>query len=86
MSSESYDEFVARLKSSVGKEVIYRAPDALGRPAIRMYALAIGSIRPLIWVGFLALVKTLCAACASSLSGIDAGMSSLRAAAIMAAA
>ncbi len=46
MSSESSDDLVARLKSGIGKEVIYRAPDALGRPAIRMYALAIGDFNP----------------------------------------
>ena len=40
-------ELIAKLKSSIGQEVIYRAPDELGRSSLRKYALAIGDFNPL---------------------------------------
>ena len=47
MSSQSPGELLAKLKSSVGQEVVYRAPDEMGRPSFRQYALAIGDFNPL---------------------------------------
>ncbi len=42
MANRSSGELLAKLKASVGQEVVYRAPDEMGRPAFRQYALAIG--------------------------------------------
>ena len=36
-----------RLKATVGKEIVLRAPDELGRSSLRQYALAIGDFNPL---------------------------------------
>ena len=47
MASDSGSELLAKLKNSVGQEMVYRAPDAMGRPAFRMYALAIGDFNSL---------------------------------------
>ena len=41
------EELVARVKGSVGKEMVFRAPDGIGASAFRMYALAIGDFNPL---------------------------------------
>tara|TARA_B100000315_G_scaffold93266_1_gene85827 strand:- start:1848 stop:2339 length:492 start_codon:yes stop_codon:yes gene_type:complete len=47
MAGYSGSELLAKLKSSVGQEMVYRAPDAMGRPSFRMYALGIGDFNPL---------------------------------------
>jgi acyl dehydratase len=47
MAGYSGSELLARLKSSVGQEIVHRAPDAMGRPSFRMYALAIGDFNSL---------------------------------------
>ena len=47
MASTPADELIARLKTSVGQEVVHRAPDELGRSSFRKYALAIGDFNPL---------------------------------------
>jgi len=47
MAEDSADELIARLKATVGKEVVHQAPDAMGRSAFRKYALAIGDFNPL---------------------------------------
>ncbi len=36
-----------RLKATVGRELVFEAPDAIGRSAFRQYALAIGDFNPL---------------------------------------
>ena len=46
MASDAASDLVARLKATIGKEVVYQAPDAIGRPAFRKYALAIGDFNP----------------------------------------
>ncbi len=40
-------DLLARLKATVGQEVVFQAPDEMGRPAFRQYALAIGDFNPL---------------------------------------
>ena len=47
MANRSGVELLAKLKSSVGREEVYRAPDDLGRSSFRQYALAIGDFNPL---------------------------------------
>ena len=47
MASQSSSDLLAKLKATIGREVIYRAPDEMGRPAFRQYALAIGDFNPL---------------------------------------
>ena len=36
-----------RLKATVGQELVFQAPDEIGRPAFRQYALAVGDFNPL---------------------------------------
>ena len=47
MAEYSGSELLAKLENSVGHEIVHRAPDALGRPSFRMYALSIGDFNPL---------------------------------------
>ena len=47
MDSQSSSDLLANLKASIGQEVVYRAPDEMGRPSFRQYALAIGDFNPL---------------------------------------
>ncbi len=47
MTKRSSDELLAKLKASIGQEVVYQAPDEMGRSAFRQYALAIGDFNPL---------------------------------------
>ena len=47
MASEPPGDLLAKLKATIGREVIFRAPDEMGRPAFRQYALAIGDFNPL---------------------------------------
>ena len=47
MPGESKEELVRRLKASVGKEFVFRAPDEVGRASIRQYALALGDFNSL---------------------------------------
>ena len=47
MASQSSSDLLANLKASVGQEVVYHAPDEMGRPSFRQYALAIGDFNPL---------------------------------------
>ena len=47
MASQSSSDLLANLKAGVGQEVVYRAPDEMGRPSFRQYALAIGDFNPL---------------------------------------
>ncbi len=41
------NELLAKLKSTVGKEMVFQAPDEMGRSSFRQYALAIGDFNPL---------------------------------------
>lgn len=47
MTQSDGDALLARLKASVGREVVYHAPEPIGRASIRQYALAIGDANPL---------------------------------------
>ena len=47
MASQTGSDLLAKLKSSIGQELVYRAPDEMGRPSFRQYALAIGDFNPL---------------------------------------
>ena len=47
MVSQSGSEIFAKLKTTVGKEMVFQAPDEMGRPSFRQYALAIGDFNPL---------------------------------------
>ena len=41
------DSLLERLKATVGQELVFNAPDEIGRPAFRQYALAVGDFNPL---------------------------------------
>ena len=41
------DDLFTRLQASIGKTAEFTAPDEIGRPAIRQFALAIGDFNPL---------------------------------------
>ena len=41
------DTLLERLKATVGQELVFEAPDEIGRPAFRQYALAVGDFNPL---------------------------------------
>ena len=41
------DSLLERLKATVGQELVFEAPDEIGRPAFRQYALAVGDFNPL---------------------------------------
>ena len=47
MNGEAADALIAGLRATIGKEAVFQAPDELGRPSIRQYALAIGDFNPL---------------------------------------
>ena len=40
-------DLLARLKLTVGQEIVFQAPDEMGRASLRQYALAIGDFNPL---------------------------------------
>ena len=46
MSQRASKDLLAKLKASVGKERVFRAPDEMGRAGFRQYALAIGDFNP----------------------------------------
>lgn len=41
------DSLLERLKATVGRELVFQAPDEIGRSAFRQYALAVGDFNPL---------------------------------------
>ena len=41
------DSLLEQLKATVGQELVFQAPDEIGRSAFRQYALAIGDFNPL---------------------------------------
>ena len=41
------DSLLDQLKATVGRELVFQAPDEIGRSALRQYALAIGDFNPL---------------------------------------
>ena len=41
------DSLLERLQATVGRELVFHAPDEIGRAAFRQYALAIGDFNPL---------------------------------------
>ena len=41
------NSLLERLKAMVGQELVFRAPDEIGRAAFRQYALAVGDFNPL---------------------------------------
>ena len=41
------DSLLERLKATVGQELVFEAPDEIGRSAFRQYALAVGDFNPL---------------------------------------
>ena len=41
------DSLFDRLKATIGRELVFRAPDEIGRSAFRQYALAVGDFNPL---------------------------------------
>ena len=41
------DSLLERLKAAIGQELVFHAPDEIGRAAFRQYALAIGDFNPL---------------------------------------
>jgi acyl dehydratase len=41
------DSLLERLKAAIGQELVFHAPDEIGRTAFRQYALAIGDFNPL---------------------------------------
>ena len=45
-SNENATALVAKLKRTIGREAVFQAPDAMGRPSFRQYALAIGDFNP----------------------------------------
>ena len=47
MTSQSSSDLLAKLKATVGQEVVFQSPDEMGRPSFRQYALAIGDFNPL---------------------------------------
>ena len=47
MSSPTAEELIAKLKSTVGNEVVFQAPEEMGRASFRKYAVAIGDFNPL---------------------------------------
>ena len=47
MVGQPGSELLSKLKSTVGKEMVFQAPDEMGRPSFRQYALAIGDFNPL---------------------------------------
>lgn len=47
MASKESNDLLAKLKATVGQEVVFQAPDEMGRPAFRQYALAIEDFNPL---------------------------------------
>ena len=40
------DSLLEQLKATVGRELVFQAPDEIGRPAFRQYALAVGDFNP----------------------------------------
>lgn len=40
------DSLLEQLKATVGRERVFQAPDEIGRPAFRQYALAVGDFNP----------------------------------------
>ena len=40
--SDMADSLLEQLKATVGRELVFQAPDEIGRPAFRQYALAVG--------------------------------------------
>ncbi|HCL26758.1 MAG: MaoC family dehydratase [SAR202 cluster bacterium] len=40
-------DLLQRLKETIGQEVVFHAPDELGRASLRQYALAVGDFNPL---------------------------------------
>ncbi len=40
-------DLLERLKQTVGQEIVFQAPDEMGRASLRQYALAIGDFNPL---------------------------------------
>ena len=47
MNGKAADALIAKLKATIGEEAVFQAPDELGRPSFRQYALAIGDFNPL---------------------------------------
>ena len=47
MAAQPNENILAKLKGLVGKEMVFQAPDEMGRPSFRQYALAIGDFNPL---------------------------------------
>ena len=47
MTTQDPNEFLEKLKSNVGKELVFQAPEEIGAGSFRMYALAIGDLNPL---------------------------------------
>ena len=47
MAGDTAGDLIAKLKATVGKEVVFQAPDELGRSSLRLYSLAIGDANPL---------------------------------------
>jgi acyl dehydratase len=47
MASQPANELLAKLKRTVGRELVFRAPDEMGRASFRKYALAISDFNPL---------------------------------------
>ena len=41
------DSLFDRLKATIGREMVFHAPDEIGRPAFRQYALAVADFNPL---------------------------------------
>jgi len=41
------DSLFEQLKATIGRELVFQAPDEMGRPAFRQYALAIGDFNPI---------------------------------------
>ena len=41
------DSLLEQLKATVGRELVFQAPDEIGRSAFRQYALAVGDFNPL---------------------------------------
>jgi acyl dehydratase len=41
------DNFLDKMKKSLGKELVFEAPEEIGRGLFRMYALAIGDMNPM---------------------------------------
>ena len=41
------DSLLERLKATIGQELVFQAPDEIGRSAFRQYALAVGDFNPI---------------------------------------